>query len=117
MAANPRVVTVDRWIAWDGVQQRLPKGQVLDVPPDSALERVIGREFLVPLPGAPQADASEPGDGRSRLAETGASNQSPEPAEAAAAPETVQEPAPQEEPVPAKRTAAKKQDDDKESAP
>lgn len=57
MAANPRVVTVDRQIFWDGVTQRLPKGQVLDVPPDSALEREIGRDYLVPMPGA---DAQEP---------------------------------------------------------
>ena len=57
MAANPRVVTEERRISWDGVTQRLPKGQVLDVPPGSALEREIGRDFLVPLPGA---DTQEP---------------------------------------------------------
>lgn len=52
MAANPRMVTQDRQISWDGVSQRLPKGQVLDVPPDSALEREIGSQYLVPMPGA-----------------------------------------------------------------
>jgi hypothetical protein len=49
MGLSPRVVTQDRHITWDGVTQRLPKGQVLDVPPGSALERAIGRDYLVPL--------------------------------------------------------------------
>lgn len=48
MAANPRTVAVDRWITWDGVRQRLPRGQVMDVTPGSALEREIGRDNLVP---------------------------------------------------------------------
>jgi hypothetical protein len=63
MAISPRVVTADRHITWDGVVQRLPRGQVLDVPPGSALEREIGPDFLVPLPGSvatqvPAEDAS-----------------------------------------------------------
>jgi len=58
MGTNPRIVTEDRQIFWDGVQQRLPKGQQIDVPPDSPLERAIGRQFLVPLPGS--APAAEP---------------------------------------------------------
>lgn len=59
MAISPRIVTQERWISWDGVTQRLPKGQVLDVPPGSALEREIGRDFLVPLPGsAPVAETA-----------------------------------------------------------
>jgi len=57
MAVSPRIVTADRQIFWDGVTQRLPKGQVLDVPPGSALEREIGRDYLVPLPGA---DVAQP---------------------------------------------------------
>jgi hypothetical protein len=48
MAGNPRTVAVDRWITWDGVRQRLPRGQVMDVTPGSALEREIGRDNLVP---------------------------------------------------------------------
>jgi len=61
MGLSPRVVTEDRLIAWDGVTQRLPKGQVMDVPPDSPLERAIGAEYLVPLPGttAPQVPVLE----------------------------------------------------------
>lgn len=82
MAVSPRIVTEDRWITWDGVSQRLPKGQVLDVPPDSALERAIGRQYLVPLgavtPPAPEA----------------APREVPAPREAA----PVQAPAPKEEP-------------------
>ena len=62
MAISPRIVTEDRHITWDGVAQRLPKGQVLDVPPGSALEREIGADYLVPLPGsaAEQVPAGEP---------------------------------------------------------
>jgi hypothetical protein len=67
MAASPRVVTADTRIMWDGVPQRLPRGQVIDVPPGSALEEAIGTENLVPLgatatsrpaaePAAPAAD-------------------------------------------------------------
>jgi hypothetical protein len=85
MAISPRVVTADRHITWDGVVQRLPKGQQIDVPPGSPLERAIGAEFLVPLPGSVAAQV---------------------PAEAVA---------PKEEPAPAKpRPAAKKDDDGKD---
>jgi hypothetical protein len=49
MAGNPRTVTADTVFTWDGVPTRLPKGQAIDVTPDSALERAIGREHLVPL--------------------------------------------------------------------
>lgn len=59
MGLSPRIVTETRLIAWDGVQQRLPKGQMIDVPPGSALEREIGREFLVPVPeSAPAAETA-----------------------------------------------------------
>jgi hypothetical protein len=70
MAANPRIVTEDRWITWDGVTQRLPKGQQIDVLPGSPLERAIGREYLVPLPGSAPA------------AEEAAAEEKPEPAPA-----------------------------------
>lgn len=88
MAISPRIVTQDRRITWDGVTQRLPKGQVLDVPPGSALEREIGPEYLVPLPGSvPVADPV------------------PAPAE---------KPAPREEPAPARPRAIAKSDDGKD---
>ena len=61
MAISPRIVTADVVFPWDGVSQRLPKGQVLDVPPDSALERAIGLENLAPLGAvAAQPPAEEP---------------------------------------------------------
>jgi hypothetical protein len=53
MGTNPRIITEDRLITWDGVVQRLPKGQQIDVPPGSALEREIGAQFLIPLGGTP----------------------------------------------------------------
>jgi hypothetical protein len=58
MGLSPRIVTETRLILWDGVTQRLPKGQVMDVPPGSPLEAAIGAEFLVPMPGA-EAQAPE----------------------------------------------------------
>ena len=54
MGISPRVVTQDVTIAWDGVTQRLPKGQVIDVAPGSPLEAAIGLHRLVPL-GVPAA--------------------------------------------------------------
>jgi hypothetical protein len=49
MAGNPRTVTADVVFTWDGVSQRLPRGQAIDVTPGSALEAAIGRDRLVPL--------------------------------------------------------------------
>jgi hypothetical protein len=49
MAGNPRTVTQDTVFTWDGVSTRLARGQAIDVTPDSALERAIGRDRLVPL--------------------------------------------------------------------
>lgn len=49
MAGSARIVTEDVALFWDGVSQRLPKGQVMDVPPGSALEAAIGLDHLVPL--------------------------------------------------------------------
>jgi len=63
MAGNPRTVAADTWFTWDGVSQRLPRGQVLDVTPGSALERAIGKDKLVPLGAVsrpPAAEAPQP---------------------------------------------------------
>ena len=61
MAISLRIVTENVHFTWDGVTQRLPKGQVLDVPPDSALERAIGLENLAPVGAvAAQPPAEEP---------------------------------------------------------
>lgn len=62
MGANPRIVTAETWIQWDGVSQRIPRGQVMDVTPGSALEAAIGLDRLRPLgtvapqPPAPPAE-------------------------------------------------------------
>lgn len=61
MAVSPRIVTADVVFTWDGVSQRLPKGQVMDVPPGSALEAAIGLKHLVPLGAvAAQPPAEKP---------------------------------------------------------
>lgn len=49
MSANPQVVTVDTAFVWDGVTQRLARGTVLDVPPNSPLLGAIGLENLTPM--------------------------------------------------------------------
>jgi hypothetical protein len=49
MAASPRIVTEDITITWDNAPQRLAKGQILDVPPGSALEEAIGTHRLAPM--------------------------------------------------------------------
>lgn len=59
MAGNPRVVTEDVTFLWDGATARLPRGQVIDVPAGSLLERAIGSEFLAPL-GASAAQGAAP---------------------------------------------------------
>lgn len=60
MSDSPRIVTEDVTFQWDGVTQRLPRGQVLDVAPDSALERAIGAQRLRPLGAvAPQPPAEQ----------------------------------------------------------
>jgi hypothetical protein len=94
MAANPRIVTADRQIFWDGVVQRLPKGQQIDVPPGSPLERAIGAQFLVPLPGT--------------TVQVPAEEVAPQP-----------EPVPQEEPptVPVKSRTAPKKDSARDGGP
>ena len=62
MGLSPRVVTEDVVFLWDGVPARLPKGQVIDVAPDSPLERAIGRQRLIPhgLPAASPALSPSP---------------------------------------------------------
>jgi hypothetical protein len=63
MASNPRTVTEETWILWDGMPVRLAKGQAIDVVPDSPLERAIGADRLVPLGATsalPPAEEAEP---------------------------------------------------------
>jgi hypothetical protein len=53
MSANARVVTVDTDFTWDGGEQHLSRGQVMDVAPGSALEAAIGADRLASLYRAP----------------------------------------------------------------
>lgn len=80
MAGSPRIVTRDTGFRWDGAVQRLTRGTVLDVPPDSQLEDAIGAENLAPLgplaaqddeggqdeapDGKPRRKADDEGDGK-----------------------------------------------------
>ena len=49
MSANARVVTVDTTFTWDGGEQFLRRGTILDVPPGSALLAAIGADRLASL--------------------------------------------------------------------
>jgi hypothetical protein len=49
MAGNPCIVAADVTFMWDGGEQRLQRGTIIDVPAASALEEAIGQEHLVPL--------------------------------------------------------------------
>lgn len=62
MAGNPRIVTEDTAFTWDHASQRLARGTVIDVPADSALERAIGQDRLVPLAAAAPQPALAPGE-------------------------------------------------------
>jgi hypothetical protein len=59
---SARTVTQDVTFTWDGVSQRLGKGQVIDVVPGGALETAIGAGRLVPygLPVPPPAPVPAP---------------------------------------------------------
>jgi hypothetical protein len=69
---SARIVTEDVSFLWDGVSQRLTRGQMLDVTPGGALEDAIGSENLRPpgpiapapadpeLPVKPAAPAAKP---------------------------------------------------------
>jgi hypothetical protein len=101
MGLSPRVVTEDVVFQWDGVTARLPKGQVIDVAPGSALEEAIGAHRLVPHGVIPPAEETPPPP----------QEEAPQPPAKEAPPE---KPEPESKPAPAKaRASAKKQDDGK----
>ena len=85
MAGNPRIVTDDTVFLWDMAPQRLPRGQVIDVPPGSALEDAIGLDHLVPMFGAPAAVAAEPAEEPQDAPQAGRESAATVPAQAAAA--------------------------------
>ena len=49
MALNPRMVTVNIPVTWDGVTFNVTAGTVVDIPPGSALEAAYGAGNLVAL--------------------------------------------------------------------
>lgn len=53
-----RMVTQGTIIAWDGVNQDVPAGTLVDVPPGSALEAAYGLENLEDLDADVDADAA-----------------------------------------------------------
>ena len=115
MGITARTVTEDVTFLWDGVTQRLAKGQVLAVAAGGALERAIGLHRLTPhgLPVARPDPVAAPepvvGVGENSGREYvfgGATEQSP-----------VEAPVPQQDEPPAAAkppTPAKKQDSAKE---
>jgi hypothetical protein len=85
MSANPQVVTVDTTFTWDHAPQRLARGTILDVPPDSALLAAIGAHRLVPMFGAPATVAAEPAEEPQDAPEAGRESAVTVPAQVAAA--------------------------------
>jgi hypothetical protein len=63
MAANPRVVTTDINLTWDGVTTRVRRGTVVDIPAGGPLETAYGAGNLVAMPSSiPQGDTQPLGD-------------------------------------------------------
>jgi hypothetical protein len=62
MALNPRVVTANISVTWDGVTFPVTAGTVADIPPGSALETAYGTANLAALNpqqvGSPESIAS-----------------------------------------------------------
>jgi len=87
MAITARTVTEEVVFLWDGVTQRLAKGQVLAVEAGGALERAIGKHRLIPhgLPVAqPAAVQPSPAPAGTLAAEASGPQQDKPPAKAAA---------------------------------
>lgn len=60
MAANPRIVTTDITVSWDGGTTRVLRGTIVDIPAGSALEAAYGAGNLA-VPNAQQLSSdSEP---------------------------------------------------------
>lgn len=118
MGTSPRIVAQDVRFQWDGVSQRLPKGQVIDVVPGSALEAAIGARNLVPFatPARSAPVVAEPviGVGENSGREYALDGPDLQPsAEEAPAVKPAEEAPPRQEKTPAEPAAtAKKQDGD-----
>lgn len=62
MAANPRMVTANIQVAWDGGVINVPAGTVVDIPAGSALETAYGLANLVALPGQDTSGSGTEGE-------------------------------------------------------
>lgn len=51
MAANPRMLTTDVTVSWDGGTTKVLRGTIVDIPAGSALETAYGASNLVALNG------------------------------------------------------------------
>jgi cell division septation protein DedD len=104
---SARTVTQDVTFTWDGVSQRLGKGQVIDVVPGGALEAAIGAARLVPygLPPVPPAQPAPKAVPAPAETPAAAVPPAPKPATAAAVLATA---------VPRPRTAPAGNKDDKD---
>jgi hypothetical protein len=113
MPASPQIVAQETTFLWDGAPQRLPRGQIIDVQPDSALEAAIGKERLVPLfaarPAPPVEAAAEPPG----AAQTAGADETPaKPAAATSKPRSAPQAAAAAAPPAAKTAAAPVKDGD-----
>lgn len=62
MAANPRMLTADVTITWDGVQTHFARGTIVDIPAGGALEAAYGAGNLISLSSVPDTVSNDPGD-------------------------------------------------------
>jgi hypothetical protein len=49
MASNPRILTADVNVTWDGVTTSVQRGTIVDIPAGGALEAAYGSSNLVSL--------------------------------------------------------------------
>lgn len=62
MAANPRVVTNDIEVTWDGETNFVARGTIVDIPAGSALETAYGTSNLVSIGTWAEATGDDPGE-------------------------------------------------------
>jgi hypothetical protein len=70
MAANPRMVTTDITVIWDGGTFHVSRGTIVDIPAGSSLESAYGLSNLVSLDS--QDQSGDPGGDQSEDDEAGA---------------------------------------------
>lgn len=62
MAANPRIVTNDITVAWDGATFPVSAGTIVDIPAGSALESAYGLSNLASMTGAQASGDAQGGN-------------------------------------------------------